>query len=116
LGEAARRNLRQIAGLAAINLVIGFSIAGIDNYAHLGGLIGGTLLGLLLAPRLQFVPDPLQPSLRSQPSPPLRWLGFVALLAVLAGFTALIHRQRLADPAVRGELVEYRDGYLEVSP
>jgi len=116
LGEAARRNLRQIVGLAAINLFIGFSMAGIDNYAHLGGLVGGTLLGLLLAPRLQFVPDPLQPSLRSQPSTPPRWLGLLALLLVLAGFTTLIHRQRLADPAVRGELVENRDGYLEVSP
>jgi rhomboid protease GluP len=116
LGEAARRNLRQIVGLAAVNLFIGFSLAGIDNYAHLGGLIGGTLLGLLLAPRLQFVPDPLQPSLRSQPSAPPRWLGFLALLLLLTGFTVLIHRQRLADPAVRSELVEYRDGFLEVSP
>lgn len=116
LGDVARRNLRQIAGLAAINLLIGFSLAGIDNYAHLGGLVGGTLLGLLLAPRLEFVPDLIQPSIRSHPSGPARWLGLLAVLLVVAGFTALIHRQRLADPAVRSELVEYRDSIVELLP
>lgn len=33
----------------AYNLIIGFSHPGIDNAAHLGGLAGGFLLGLLLA-------------------------------------------------------------------
>lgn len=116
LGDVARRNLRQIAGLAAINLLIGFSLAGIDNYAHLGGLVGGVILGLLLAPRLQFVPDIVQPAIRSHPSGPGRWLGFLAVMLVVAGFTAVIHRQRLADPAVRRELLEIRESYLEFKP
>ncbi|HYF63132.1 MAG TPA: rhomboid family intramembrane serine protease [Herpetosiphonaceae bacterium] len=116
LGDVARRNLRQIAGLAAINLLIGFSLSGIDNYAHLGGLVGGTALGLLLAPRLEFVPDPLQPAIRSHPSGPARWLGFLAVLAVVAGLTALIHHLRLDDPKARSVLVESRNDYLDFAP
>ena len=33
----------QIVPLILINLAIGFSVPGIDNFAHIGGLIGGTL-------------------------------------------------------------------------
>jgi rhomboid protease GluP len=33
----------------AFNLINGFTHAGIDNAAHLGGLVGGTLAGLMLA-------------------------------------------------------------------
>jgi membrane associated rhomboid family serine protease/tetratricopeptide (TPR) repeat protein len=32
------------------NLAFGFSVRGIDNWGHLGGLISGTLLGLFIAP------------------------------------------------------------------
>lgn len=37
--------LRSMMIFVALNLVIGFTIAGIDNYAHMGGLVGGVLLG-----------------------------------------------------------------------
>jgi len=33
----------QIIPLIVINLIIGFSVSGIDNFAHIGGLIGGVL-------------------------------------------------------------------------
>ena len=52
LGEMGRRNLTGLIAIAAINLVIGFIIPGIDNWAHLGGLAGGFVLGLALAPLL----------------------------------------------------------------
>jgi membrane associated rhomboid family serine protease len=41
----ARANLTQIAVIVAINLFIGFAVPGIDNLAHLGGLVAGVVVG-----------------------------------------------------------------------
>jgi hypothetical protein len=41
--------------IIGINLVFGFTVPGIDNLAHLGGLAAGFLLGYGLAPRYQMV-------------------------------------------------------------
>ena len=38
----------QIIPLIIINLLLGFMISGIDNAAHLGGLIGGLLISMAL--------------------------------------------------------------------
>lgn len=38
----------QILPIIALNLLIGFTVAGIDNAAHIGGLIGGTLITIAL--------------------------------------------------------------------
>ena len=43
---------RGLAPWIALNLFIGFSLPGIDNLGHLGGLIGGVLLALLLGNRV----------------------------------------------------------------
>ena len=40
--------LRQIVPVIIINLAIGFMVPGIDNFAHIGGLIGGFLLSMAL--------------------------------------------------------------------
>jgi len=49
-----RAMMSQIGGLVVINLVLGFGLnafgGGIDNAAHLGGLLGGLWLGLLIPP------------------------------------------------------------------
>jgi rhomboid protease GluP len=39
--------LQQLIGWAIINIIIGFSVPGIDNSAHLGGFVAGLLLGFI---------------------------------------------------------------------
>jgi rhomboid protease GluP len=51
-GPNARRALSQLVMIAAINLVIGLS-PGIDNWGHIGGLIGGTMFAWFGGPLLQ---------------------------------------------------------------
>jgi membrane associated rhomboid family serine protease len=54
LGRQARALTSQIGMLIVINLVIGFGIGGfaaIDNAAHVGGLLFGAWLGLVIVPR-----------------------------------------------------------------
>jgi len=41
--------LRSVVSVIAINLFIGLTMPNIDNYAHLGGLIGGVIVTLLLS-------------------------------------------------------------------
>jgi rhomboid protease GluP len=58
--------LSQLLTWAAINVVLGFNMAGIDNAGHLGGCACGLLLGLFLAPRPLPPPQPWP----EQPAPP----------------------------------------------
>lgn len=51
-GGVARRALNNIIMIAVINLVIGLS-PGIDNWGHLGGLVGGTLFAWFGGPILK---------------------------------------------------------------
>jgi rhomboid protease GluP len=47
--EVLRAQGRSIAAFAMYNIVFGFTYPGIDNAAHLGGAVGGFLMGLALA-------------------------------------------------------------------
>jgi rhomboid protease GluP len=51
-GSTAQRALGNIITIAVINLVIGLS-PGIDNWGHIGGLLGGTLFAWSAGPRLR---------------------------------------------------------------
>jgi rhomboid protease GluP len=91
LGEAGRQQMRSLLGLIGINLFLGFTIPGIDNYSHMGGLAAGLLLGAALAPTytVEELPPPLfaQVMERPTPLPPL----LVALLALgLLGAAAFL--------------------------
>ena len=52
LGEQSKIALRQIGQVALINLIIGTS-PGIDNWGHVGGLIGGAIFTLFAGPIYQ---------------------------------------------------------------
>jgi rhomboid protease GluP len=51
-GSRAQRALTNIAMVAALNLWIGLSSPGIDNWGHLGGLLGGVIFSWFAGPRL----------------------------------------------------------------
>jgi rhomboid protease GluP len=51
-GKAAQRGLTQIISIALVNLVIGLSPM-IDNWGHIGGLVGGTLFAWFAGPLLR---------------------------------------------------------------
>lgn len=63
------------AGFAAVTIILGLSIPGIDNAAHMGGFLGGTLAGMALARPL----DPAAHLPRRR-----RWLAAAALALVVA--------------------------------
>lgn len=50
LGQFGRSRLLNILIIAVINLGFGMTVAGIDNFAHMGGLISGALLAYKLVP------------------------------------------------------------------
>ncbi len=49
-GVFGRQRLLNLGTLVAINLFLGFTVPGINNLAHLGGLFSGFMLALALAP------------------------------------------------------------------
>lgn len=52
-GKFGQQRLLNLALLVGINLVLGFTSAGINNLAHLGGLISGFLIAFILTPHYQ---------------------------------------------------------------
>jgi rhomboid protease GluP len=62
LGSQANRALMNLVLIAAINLMLGFTTQGVDNYGHLGGLLGGVLFTWFGGPRWKV--EGLYPSLR----------------------------------------------------
>jgi len=58
----AQGMLTNIVSVAAINLLLGFS-GGIDNWGHLGGLLGGLLFAWIAGPKIGVQEDEYPPSL-----------------------------------------------------
>jgi rhomboid protease GluP len=75
--DAMRATLRSLLTFAGYNLFFGGVVAGIDNAAHIGGLITGLALGALLARHLTDAPEARN-----------RWRNVVFVAAILALFGA----------------------------
>ena len=59
LGAIGQRSLVGILFIMVIQFLYGLNTPGVDNWAHLGGLLGGLAIGLALAPRYDVQRSPL---------------------------------------------------------
>lgn len=87
-GERGRAIVQNMFVVIGINLVFGLSMAGIDNWGHMGGLIGGAVVAYGLLPRYQR-PAGLyggaQPLVEEhRPAFEWLWVGGLVFLLVLA--------------------------------
>ena len=88
-GVQSRTALRQIIQVAAINLLIGLS-PGIDNWGHVGGLIGGAIFAGLSGPIFQIAGIPPALRLENSRSDRSAGLGYLAQLILTAGLLYLV--------------------------
>ncbi len=79
-GAFGRSRLANLLMVIGINLVIGLSVPLIDNWGHLGGLLGGASLAALTGPRLSLHADPASGLVRvvDQTTRSLRAFGLAA--------------------------------------
>ncbi|MBN1954193.1 MAG: rhomboid family intramembrane serine protease [Anaerolineae bacterium] len=80
---AGRSRLSNVIGIVIYNLLYGFVMPAVDNWAHIGGLLAGLVLGWFLAPVYQIRQrGPLgSPQLVNDRSP-WQWLVGTALVSV----------------------------------
>jgi hypothetical protein len=118
----SRAILSQVGMLIVINLISGFGLGGglnIDNAAHVGGLLGGLWLGLILLPSgaptlTRFWQQPTGSTAAGRTPPILQLVGVAALVVVVAvGLvvgTDAYHRERqVGVPAVTNVQAAPRD-------
>lgn len=91
LGQMGSQQLMAIGIIVAINVVLGLVTSGIDNAAHLGGLLAGGLVAWLIAPRerLFAVPTPFnfgppRMALRTGAQPASKLVMAIVLIAAIA--------------------------------
>ncbi len=84
-GDQAKQLLANVGFTALLNIGIGFVTPNIDNMAHIGGLVGGVICGLLLTPRLIPVMDADGSVVPAKQTLSWGWYGVVAVLVVLVG-------------------------------
>jgi rhomboid protease GluP len=99
LGAWGRRRLANIVFLIAINLFFGFTQPGIDNFAHMGGLLSGFGLGWFLAPRYEL--DPIQLRMVDRNSIVRYWPVLLVTVLLVVGGTAAVTALRQGSPASR---------------
>jgi rhomboid protease GluP len=98
-GSFRRQRLLNLAFLIVVNLAFGFMNRGINNLAHLGGLVSGLILGFALTPRhrvaWEWNPSGAVPRLIDGTP---RWVQIAAVIgaAALLGLAILLGSQRWA--------------------
>lgn len=90
----SRQSLMQVLQVIGINIVLGLLISNIDNWGHIGGLIGGIAMGWFAVPLYEVKRDyRMMPSVVDSSNRVLAWLALGGCLLVLAalylGITAV---------------------------
>jgi membrane associated rhomboid family serine protease len=80
--SVVQRHQKSVGIFIAYTLLNGVRIRGIDNAAHLGGLVGGPVIGLLLARPLERERDP----------PEVEWRWAAGLAALVVALTVASYR------------------------
>lgn len=88
-GNRSQVALRQIIQVAVINFLIGLS-PGIDNWGHLGGLIGGALFSWFAGPLFELEGTPPQVRFVDRRDTNISILVFFFLLFLVVGLTAFV--------------------------
>jgi rhomboid protease GluP len=83
-GQALRGMMRSLLTFAGYNLLFGAAIPGIDNSAHVGGLVMGLALGAIVGPQLMEQPERRRAHER---------IVFIAAALLLVGVGTLVKRQ-----------------------
>jgi rhomboid protease GluP len=86
-GRNSQRVLRNLGQVLLINLIIGLS-PGIDNWGHLGGLIGGAAIGWFGGIEYRLVGDVVSTLVLEEKSTEERFL--IVSTAVVIAFSALV--------------------------
>jgi len=99
MGRQGQSMLQSALAILVINLVLGFSVANVDNWGHMGGLVGGVIIAIGLLPRyrppsvLNFGRQPLVREPRI-----VRGLSWTLLCALLF-YTAFQTATLIASPS-----------------
>ena len=88
--EASRRQIVELVTMAGINIFIGLSVPAVDNAAHIGGLVTGTVAGLALAPAYRIDDRLYPPVVVRTDRPALRWMLAGGILLVLLVWTVIV--------------------------
>jgi rhomboid protease GluP len=89
-GYFGRQRVMNTLVIIGINLVLGFTIPGIDNLAHIGGLLAGFAMGYGLAPRYTLTDEyTVTPRVLDTNSLLKRWWVPALAVVVLAGSVPL---------------------------
>ncbi|MEK6221003.1 MAG: rhomboid family intramembrane serine protease [Chloroflexota bacterium] len=83
-GESAQRILNGIIRIGVINLILGLS-PGIDNWGHLGGLIGGLIVAWFGGPVFKVVPEINAARLENQRTTQQITAGYTIALLTFGG-------------------------------
>ncbi len=81
-GQYSRTQVQGMVAWMVIATLAGLGMERVDNFGHMGGLLGGLLVGWIVAPRYVLDRRFLPPVLERKESP-LAWVGVVGVLIIL---------------------------------